>query len=72
MLWKKIDNTAKAKLNIYNSIIRSKLVYGLETAGLTIGQNKKIDAFQQRGIRQILKIEPTFVDTNMCSAKQTP
>ena len=42
--------------------IHSKLLYGLETIHLTGAMLKKIDAFQMRCLRRILKIPTTFID----------
>ena len=46
------------------SIIRSKFLYGLETVHLTQAMSKKLDAFQMRGLRSILKRKSTFIDRN--------
>ena len=47
--------TVNGKIIIYDAIIRSKLLYGLETIQLTTSMKKELDAFQLRGLRQILK-----------------
>ena len=44
------------------SIIRAKLVYGLESAALNDAQKNILNAFQLKGIRIILNITTTFVD----------
>ena len=66
-IWKRLENFRKhsnatkgTKLHVYDADIRSKLLYGLDTANITDGQLKRLDAFQLRGIRQILKIEITW------------
>ena len=53
--WKASNANTKWQLIIYDAIIRSKLLYGLETVQLTEAQQKKINAFQMRGLRQIMK-----------------
>ena len=68
-MWKGANNRKKDKLNIYNAVVRSKVAYSLETAPLSISQKKKLDAFQQKGIRQIMGIQPTFIDRTMTNEK---
>ena len=45
---------------MYDAIVRSKLMYGLESAHLTQTLKEKIDIFQRKGLRQILKIPTTY------------
>ena len=66
-IWKKLENFWKhsntdnrVKLQVYNAVITSKLLYGLESANLTPGLKKSLDVFQARGIRQILKLDTTW------------
>ena len=54
--------TNKFKLQVYQSVVASKLLYGLETAQLNCSTQRKLDTFQLRGIRQILHITTTFVN----------
>ena len=37
-------------------------MYGLETLQLTEAMSKKLDVFQLKGLRQILKLETTFIN----------
>ena len=59
--WKKANCPPKFKLNVYDAIIRSKLVYGLETIQLPQSVLSKLDAFQLKGIRKILNMKTTFI-----------
>ena len=52
----------KWKLQVYDAVIRYKLLYGLECIQLTQAELDRIDAFQMKGIRRILGIPPTFID----------
>ena len=52
--WKATDASKKWQLLAYDAIIKNKLLYGLETAQPSKADLKRIDAFQLRGIRQIL------------------
>ena len=45
-----------------DAVIRSKLLYAMETMELTKGQRDRIDAFQMKGHRRILGIPPTHID----------
>ena len=60
--WKASGASKKWKLIIYDAIIRSKLLYGLETIHLTQAMSRKLDAFQMRGLRRILQRNSTFID----------
>ena len=51
----------REQLVIYDAVIRSKLMYGLESVNLTETLRKKIDVFHRKGLRQILKISTTYV-----------
>eukprot|EP00973_Karenia_brevis_P061849 8602596-Karenia_brevis.AAC.1 len=68
-LWKGTNNSTKTKLNVYNAVVRSKVAYSLETAGLHKGHRAKLDAFQQKGLRMILGLEPTFLNREMTNQK---
>ena len=59
-LWKHSVCDIPTKINLYNAVIRAKLVYGLHTVRLLPHQCTRIDAFQLRGLRQILGISTTF------------
>ena len=60
--WKAVQCPAHWKLHVYDAIIRNKLLYGLETIHLTQAMQKKINAFQLRGIRRILGLDSTYVN----------
>ena len=60
--WKAKGAPQKWQIIVYDAVIRSKLLYGLETVQLTDAMYKKFDAFQLRGLRNMLKIETTFIN----------
>ena len=60
--WKKSNGTAARKIMVFQAILHSKALYGLESAVLTAAQQNKLDVFQLKGMRQILRITTTFVD----------
>ncbi len=45
---------------MYDAVVMSKLVYGLETLQLTRAEQRRLDAFQMRGVRKILRIPSTY------------
>ena len=60
--WKHTGLSRKWRLRVFDAVIRSKLVYGLETTYLTRAIQRKVDAFQMKGLRQILGMQTTFVN----------
>ena len=63
------DRDKRWKLVIFDAVIRSKLLYGLETVFLTDARLKRLDAVQYRGLRQILKVPHTYIDRQYSNAK---
>ena len=47
---------------MFNAIIRSKLMYGHETMVMNTIQLKKLDVYQLKGLRTILKLHTTYVN----------
>ena len=47
---------------VYDAVIRSKLLYGLESEHLTEGQIRKLSTFQLKALRHILGITTRYVD----------
>ena len=60
--WKAVGCTTKWKLQVYDAVIRNKLLYGLETVHLTQSLQRKVNAFQLRGLRKILGLTTTYVN----------
>ena len=52
----------KWKLLVFNAVAGAKILYGLESLQLTEADYRRLDAFQQRGLRRCLGIPPTFID----------
>ena len=55
--WRASNFEVKWKVTVYNAVIGAQITYGLHTNQLTNAQRTKIDAFQIRGLRAILKID---------------
>ena len=60
--WKATSASLKWQLLIFDSVIKSKIIYGLETVHLTQAMMKKIDPFQLRCLRKILGLASPFID----------
>lgn len=69
IFWKASNISKKWQLVVYDAVIKGKLLYNLETVSLTQSLRKKLEAFQLRGLRQILKIPTTFVDRRWTNTK---
>jgi hypothetical protein len=46
LFWTKTKSSVKWKIQVFNAIIRSKLLYGLECIQLTTSELSRLDAFQ--------------------------
>ena len=57
LLWKNAPVALKWKLRVFDAVIISKLIYGLEAIPFTEQNCKQLDAFQYRGLRNILRIK---------------
>ena len=62
LFWNKARTSLRWKLKVFHSIIRSKLLYGLECIQLNQAERNKLNAFQIKCYRRILHIPPTSVD----------
>ena len=60
--WFKSSCPKKFNLDVFDAVIRSKLVYGLEVVQLPDSILKKLDVFQLKGLRKILGMQTTFVN----------
>ena len=62
LFWLKANTTVKWKIQIFNAIVRSKLLYGLECIQLTKAEISRLNAFQNKSLRRILRLPSTFID----------
>ena len=67
--WKSVNYPKHWKLHVYDAIIKNKLLYGLETVHLTQAMQKKVDAFQLRGLRKILGMDTTYANRANTNAR---
>ena len=72
--WTTVVCSKKWRLQVYDAIIRNKLLYGLETVHLTQSLQKKVNAFQLRGLRKNWDSTPRTLTartrTNLSYVKQ--
>ena len=59
-IWNHSTLPWRKKLAIFASLIESKLLYGLACCCFTVAEERQLNGFQARCIRQILRIKPSF------------
>jgi hypothetical protein len=64
IFWNKTNDSKNWKSLVYNSVIISKLLYGLESLQITNNTGKLLNIFQFKGLRKILHLHTTYVDKN--------
>ena len=62
--WNKANATVRWKVRVFDAILKSRLLYSLECIQLTSQSQdiSKLNAFQMKRLRRILKIPATLVD----------
>ena len=60
LLWKKAPVSMKWKTRVFDAVIVSKLLYGLELVPFTEQDCNRLDAFQYRGLKRILHIKHPY------------
>lgn len=65
--WKRCRVSRRFKIQVWDMVIRSKLMYGIETLALTESHKRNLDTCHLNGLRQILKIPTTVVDRKYTS-----
>ena len=69
MFWDNPNCPTRFKLQVFDAVIRSKLVYGLNSTELSAGAISHLNAFQLKGLRRILKMKTTFVERSNSNQK---
>ena len=59
-LWKHASLTRSRKVQVFQSLVTSRILYGLSSAWINISETRRIDGFQVRCLRQILGIKPSY------------
>ena len=69
IFWRHCDVKNAFKINVLDAVIRSKLLYGIDSAQLTTSNQRRIEVFQLKGLRKILKMNTTHVDRTNSNAE---
>ena len=59
--WRKVEVSRIWKLQVYNAVVISQLIYAFDSLHLTDTCKRKLDAFHMRGLRYVFGIPPAFV-----------
>lgn len=62
VFWRHSDCPERFKLMALDAVLRSQLLYGLESAELGTALLNKLDVFQLKGLRKILRLDTTYVN----------
>ena len=60
--WKHANTPDYKKIQVYDAIIKSKLLYGLDSVSINDTLRRQLDVFQMKGYRRILKLQTTFIN----------
>ena len=63
-LLEQLSCSRKGKLLVYNSVVISRLLYGLESLQTTDSTGKLLNTFELKGLRKILHLHTTCIDRN--------
>lgn len=58
--WNKSPLSKKWELRVYDAVLTTKLLYGLESASLPNTDKNRLDTFQNKGLRTILGIKHAY------------
>ena len=62
IFWKQAHCSAGNKIRIFDAVVKSRLLYGLQTLEIPDAQMSRLEAFHYKGLRQILRMETTFMN----------
>ena len=60
-VWRRSSLTWRRKLAVFSHLVESKLLYGLASICLTVAQERKLNGFQNRCLRQIIGVQPSCI-----------
>jgi hypothetical protein len=63
-IWNSNIYSLKTKLKLFNSLVKSVLLYGCEAWKVNEGDNRKLDIFQFKCLRKILRIRWPYIISN--------
>ena len=62
LFWEQACCSLENRILIYSAVIRTKLLYALETVEIPASQISRLEAFQLKGLRKILGMVTTYID----------
>ena len=62
IFWKQAHCSAGNKIRIFDAVVKSRLLYGLQTLEIPDAQMSRLEAFHYKGLRQIVRMETTFMN----------
>ena len=65
-IWQSHDIAVATEVRLLQALVRLVAVYGCESWTLRAGDEKRLQAFEMRGLRQILRVSWTAKHTNDC------
>ena len=68
-LWAQACTSVNWRLRVFDAVIKSKILYGLESIQLTQAEQSRLDALQMKTLRKILRVPTTFVDREWTNQK---
>ena len=60
-LWKHAQVSRARKIQVFQAVATSKLLYGLSSAWLNVAEQRRLNGFQARYLRAIFGIQPAYV-----------
>ena len=60
-IWRRSNLTRKRKLAIFRSMVETKLLYALSCCCLNVAQQRRLNGFQAKCLRQIIGIPASFI-----------
>ena len=69
LFWRHSNCSTKTKIIALDAVIRAKLLYGIDSAQLNEGDLKRLDLFQLKALRKILRLNTTFIDRRNTNQK---
>ena len=68
-LWAQACTSVNWRLRVFEAVINSKILYGLESIQLTLAEQNRLDALQMNMLRKILRVPTTFVNREWTNQK---
>ena len=60
-VWNHVSIPLQRRVQIFNAVIMPQIMYGLSSSWLCVADRRRLDGFQARCLRKVLRIAPSFV-----------